>query len=205
LPWTPREGAVVERSDRIRWAKRLRPALLARLYESDARGLRDLELCEEVGSILLARCETFRLVARGEVACPRCGAEFAVARGGESRCPTARCGWQTGHAEYAQSIRNHYAATGRALAAYEVFRRRWPAARGYAEQILLIDQLIHAFHVDVKSGRPVKSVASKLLEGNKKEVVRFLDALSAVDADTKAAWRRRTAGTIDGRLLEPGP
>jgi hypothetical protein len=80
------------------------------------------------------------------------------------------------------------------------FHRRWPGARSYADRILLIDQLIHSFHVDEKTGRPAKSVASKLLEGNKKEVVRFLDALSARDPAAKEAWRRTTAATVDARM-----
>ena len=103
---------------------------------------------------------------------------------------------------YRQSIRDHYAWMGRAVAAYETFHRRWPAGRSYADKILLIDQLIHSFHVDEKTGAPVKSVASKLLEGNKKDVVRFLDELSALEPAAKADWRRTTATTIDARMLK---
>ncbi|MEN8162166.1 MAG: hypothetical protein ABFS41_19000 [Myxococcota bacterium] len=183
--------------EKIRWAKRLRPELLAQLYRSDAAGFRDLELCEEVGSLLLARCETFRRVAAREVVCPACGTVFPVAQRGSSACPGADCDWRTDFRGYQESIRNHYAATGRAIDAYEAFLRGWPGARSYPEKILLIDQLIHAFHFDEKAGRPTKSVASKLFEGNKKDVVRFLDQLSATDPETKAAWRRTVATTID--------
>jgi hypothetical protein len=115
------------------------------------------------------------------------------------------CGWEITHADYWESIRNHYAFTGRAREAYEAFHRRWPEARSYADKILLVvllvDQLIHSFHVDEKTGRPTKSIASKLLEGNKKDVVRFLDELSALDPAAKAEWRRTTAETIDARML----
>ena len=47
-----------ERGDRekIRWAPRLAPRLLERLYASDARGFRDEELCDDVGTRLLERC-----------------------------------------------------------------------------------------------------------------------------------------------------
>ncbi len=189
-------------SEKIRWARRLPPLLLKRLYDADARGFRDLELCEEVGSYLYARCATFHLVARGEVECPRCRAVFAVARRGASRCPAPGCGWETDGAGYRQSLRDHYAWTGRAVAAFETFHRRWPGARSYADKILLIDQLIHSFHVDEKTGASVKSVASKLLEGNKKDVVRFLDELSALDPAAKEEWRRTTAATIDARVLK---
>ena len=114
------------------WAPRLRPQLLRRLYESDARGIQDLELCDEVGMFLFMRCRT------------------------------------------------------------------------YSQKILLIDQLIHQFHIDEKTGQEVKSVASKLFEGNKKAVVRFLDELSACDPDTKQAWRRTVATTIDRRIVDSG-
>ena len=121
-----------------RAGKRLRPALLARLYRSDAEGFQDLELCEEVGSILFARCETFRRVAAREVACPACGTVFRVAQHGASPCPGVRCDWQTDFRGYRESIRNHYAATGRAMDAYETFRQKFsdhPRARVAQEQI----------------------------------------------------------------------
>jgi len=191
--------------EKIRWAARLPPLLLKRLYEADARGFQDLELCEEVGSYLYARCATFQLVLRGEVECPICGTAFEVAKEGKSRCPLEGCGWDTTHGVYWQSIRNHYAWTGRAVDAFTTFHRRYPTARTYQDKILLIDQLIHSFHVDEKTGAPVKSVASKLLEGNKKDVVRFLDELSALDRGAKDDWRRTTATTIDARELRRRP
>jgi hypothetical protein len=69
--------------------------------------------------------------------------------------------------------------------------------------MLLIDQLIHQFHINEKTGAAVKSVASRLFEGNKKAVVRFLDELSARDPDGKQAWRRTMATTIDRRIVDP--
>jgi hypothetical protein len=202
---SPRARLAAPPPAKIRWAPRLRPQLLARLYAADASGLPDEALCEEVGSILLARCETFARVQRGEVVCPACRSGFVVARSGETSCPGESCGWRTDFGIYRESIRRHYAATGRARAAYDEFLRGYPSARSYSAQMLLIDRLIHSFHVDEKTGAPVKSAASKLLEGNKKDVVRFLDALSARDGDAKAAWRETTARTIDARgLARPG-
>jgi hypothetical protein len=194
---------------KIRWAPRLRPQLLKRLYEADAQGIRDLELCDEVGMILYMRCHTYLLVHRGEVACPVCHNVFKV-RGladwrdqSATHCPNEDCAWFTTRATYRQSVHNHYASPGRALDAYRAFYERYPHARTYRAKILLIDQLIHQFHVDEKTGQAVKSVASRLFEGNKKAVVRFLDQLSAQDPDAKQAWRRTMADTID-RHIVPG-
>jgi hypothetical protein len=192
---------------KIHWAPRLRPQLLKRLYEADARGIRDLELCDEVGMTLYMRCHTYLLVQRGEVECPLCRTVFKVHGLGDWRdqskthCPNESCAWFTTRETYRQSVHNHYASPGRALDAYRAFYERYPHARTYQQKILLIDQLIHQFHVEEKTGQAVKSVASRLLEGNKKAVVRFLDQLSARDPDAKQAWRRAMADTIDQHIV----
>lgn len=186
---------------KIRWAARLRPQLLRRLYEHDARGLRDDELCDDVALRLYERCRTLLLVSQRALPCPECATELRVATRGATSCA---CGWSTTWQEYWQSVQNFDASPGRAVEAYRVFVERYPRARGYGEKLVAIDQLIHAFHVDEKSRAAVKSVASKLLEGNKKEVVRFLDALSALDPAEKARWRELMAGTIDARQVHPG-
>lgn len=188
---------------KIRWAARLRPVLLARLYDADAAGIRDEELCNEVGMYLYARCRTFHQVVRSQVTCPRCETEVVVAKDGETPCPRAGCDWFTDFSNYWQSVGNHYAWPGRATEAFESFHQSYPHARTYADKIILIDQLIHRYHVNLQ-GTPGKSVASKLLEGNKKAVVAFLDALSARDSSAKDAWRRHVATTIDARALGDG-
>lgn len=58
--------------------------------------------------------------------------------------------------------------------AFHTFYQQYPSARTYRDKIILIDQLIHSFHIN-QLDSPTKSVASKLLEGNKKTVVRFLE------------------------------
>ena len=192
---------------KICWAPRLRPQLLKRLYDSDAQGFQDLELCDQVGMILYMRCQAYVLVLRHEVQCPVCSTVFKVAGQGDhthqdkTPCSGEGCTWSTTRAAYRQSIHNHYANPGRAVDAFQSFYERYPHARTYRQKILLIDQLIHQFHVDEKTGDAVKSVASRLFEGNKKAVVRFLDELSARDPDTKQAWRRTIATTIDRRMV----
>lgn len=189
---------------RIRWAPRLPPRLLERLYQADAGGLRDTELCEEVGVRLFARCRAFVLVSEWEVECPACRGVFAVARQGRSLCPTTGCAFLTDPTAYRTSLQNHYVYPGRAMDAFRRFFRGYPKTKTYADKILMIDELIHAFHIDEATGTPVKSLASKLLEGNKNEAVQLLDRLSAVDASTKERWRETVAGTIHGRLFGEG-
>lgn len=185
----PAEARMRAHPLKIRWAPRLLPSLLQRLYESDTRGIQDLKLCQEVGLRLWERCRTFALVSNKEVACPNCGTVFRVvqeedvpllAERAEMRvdCPKGGCSWFTTPSTYMQSIANHDAHTGRATRAFEHFYRNYSSSLPYGTQLILIDQLVHSFHLDEQE-RPVKSVAAKLLEGNKKEVVRFLDQLSS--------------------------
>lgn len=187
---------------KIRWAPRLRPQRLKRLYETDAKGIHDINLCDEVGMTLFMRCRTYALVLRREVDCPACRTVFAVAVDGKSHCPTPNCDWHTTLDAYNESVRNHHAWPGRATAAFLTFYDRYPHARTYRQKILLIDQLVHSFHIDEKTGTPTKSVASKLFEGNKKAVVQFLDELSARNLEEKDEWRKTVAETIDGRILQ---
>ncbi len=190
---------------KIRWAPRLPPALLKRLYDSDARGYQDIELCNDVGSTLYSRCRTFALVLEREVDCPECRTVFPVSSQGTSHCPGTGCVWHTTITVYNQSARNYSAYPGRAVDAFSSFYRRYPKTKVYKEKMLLIDQLNHSFHVSEKTGELTKSVASKLLEGNKKAVVRFLDDLSALQPGEKDKWRRTVAGTIDRRALRSEP
>jgi len=186
---------------KIRWASPLPPRLLKRLYDSDAQGFQDLELCDKVGIYLYVRCRTFVLVFQHKVECPDCYTVFNVSARNKSMCPGDGCNWYTTHSTYVQSVRNYNAHPGRAVDAYLTFYQKYPGATTYKEKIVLIDQLVHSFHIDEKKGTPVKSVASKLLEGNKKDVVRFLDELSALHPGDKEKWRRTVAGTIDRRIV----
>ena len=127
---------------KIRWAPRLRPQLLRRLYESDARSLRDEELCDDVALRLYERCRTLLLVARRALPCPECATELRVALRGGASCA---CGWSVTWAEYHQSVRNFDSFPGRAIEAYRVFVERCPKARGYGAKLVAIHQLIHAF------------------------------------------------------------
>ncbi len=188
---------------KIRWAPRLPPALLKRLYDSDARRFQDVELCDEVGRHLYERCRTFVLVHNQEVECPACGQVYGVSRDGTSLCTGNDCKWSTTWLVYQVSVRNHYAHTGRAIDAFSRFFGRYPSASSYKARILLIDQLIHSFHLN-ESQSPTKSVASKLLEGNKTQVVRFLDELSALSSADKERWRQTVSDTIHSRVLRSG-
>lgn len=154
-----------------------------------------------MGLRLYERCLALLRVARRAVLCPECRSELRVATQGTSACGNGSCRWVTTWPEYWESVQRHDASPGRALEAYRAFVAAWPRARDYGAKLIAIDQLVHSFHIEEARNSAVKSVASKLLEGNKKEVVRFLDALSAPDPASKQRWREAMSGTIDARIV----
>jgi hypothetical protein len=64
-----------KREPPVRWAPRLQPTRLKRLYALDAQGILDDELIDEVGSTLYSRCQSILHVSdamNGKVHCPQC-------------------------------------------------------------------------------------------------------------------------------------
>ena len=69
---------------KIRWASRVNPSLIVRLYKSDAAGFQDEKLADEVGCAIIARIEDiFAATASyyghgGNIKCPACGEVMEV-------------------------------------------------------------------------------------------------------------------------------
>jgi hypothetical protein len=93
--------------DDIHWSPRVPKWKLQRLYESEAQGMLDEDLLEDVGITLLLRCEDILAIEeakQGRVRCPRCAQqqrmtmiERAAKNSGDPRnevitCPA--CRWQ---------------------------------------------------------------------------------------------------------------
>jgi hypothetical protein len=194
-----------QNKSQIRWAPLLPFSLVKRLYEAFSKGILDDDLCDEVGIRLYLRCETFILVWENKVACPLCRTVFKVEKEGISYCPQEKCGWYTDFKEYWASIRPYYAWPGRALAAWKEYYENYPGKRTFREKIILIDQLIHSFHIDEKTNLPVKTVASKLFEGKRKVIVQMLDELSGIGNSKKERWREEMLLSIDKGVIEEKP
>lgn len=190
------------KSERIAWSPRIRPVLIKRLYESDALGLQDDELCNDVGFRLYMRCQTVLMVSRNEVACPRCDAIFRIDTSSSEAvtvCPTKDCNWQTTRLEYHQSWSKKRIWGANALPAFEEFYNRLSIALPYREKMVLIDQLIHSFHWSLQQKLPARSAANNLIEGDHDQVVEFLDKLTGIDVDRKSAWRETVQQMIQRR------
>jgi hypothetical protein len=156
---------------------------IRRLYETDAKGIYDEDLIDEVGYGLLARCESFITANRaraGEVPCPECGR--IVRREEVLSCP---CGWELRWADYFKTIQHKQLSGAEpVLKQFRDFVSAFPLARTPQEKVLHIDRLIHGFHRYYKTNGPTRPVAVNLIEGRMSEVVGFLDDLSYGEKST---------------------
>jgi Zn ribbon nucleic-acid-binding protein len=187
------------RDGEIRWAPKTSRAKIRRLYETDAQGIVDEDLIDDVGWMLWQRCESILTVTAahyGRVKCPSCQAiiERLNPWSDNELVVCAACGWQISWAAYHQTYRGKQLFGANAVDVFEAFHRDFPRARAANTKMLLIDQLIHAFHTGLTElGRPV---AANLIEGSLGEVIRFLDALTndgvsaAGLSDSRTTWRR---------------
>jgi hypothetical protein len=184
------------------WAPRVSKKEIHQLYETDAQGIYDLDLINEVGYGLLARCESFITVNRareGEFPCPECGQ--TVRREETLRCP---CGWTLPWANYFKTIQHKQLSGAEpVLEQFQDFVDAFPSARTPQEKMLLIDRLIHGFHYYFKTGGPTRPVAVNLIEGRLSDVVAFLDRLTYGDQstpgmrETYAEWDRNIDANRD--------
>ena len=181
--------------EKIRWAPKVRPERIRRLYERDALGIVDDELIDDVGLALHARCVSIALVNDGRVVCPGCATEFKVARTYRERtkgetpddpervvpCPRTGCGWETTVGRWHQSWRHRELHAGWGLPALRAFAEGYPAATTAQTRMLLVDQLLHTFHQDLRRSTPGRSVAHNLIEGNQRQTLALLDSLAYGD------------------------
>jgi predicted RNA-binding Zn-ribbon protein involved in translation (DUF1610 family) len=187
-------------SEKPRWASKVSQAKLHLLYERDAQGIVDLDLIEEVGWALWERCDSILIVTaahHGQVLCPSC--ETIIERqnpwsdGETIEC--ANCGWRILWAIYHQSYRGKQLFGANAVDVFATYHKAFLRAQTAREKMLLIDQLVHAFHVSLQHGigRPA---AANLIEGSLKDVIDFLDKLTSGEAsaaglsNSRRAWRQ---------------
>ena len=167
---------------RLRWAPKLKRAKLWQLYQTDARGLIDETLIDEVGLTLLARCQSIiRVTEAQEVICPRCQAVIVCPEARWSKqCPIRcqRCDWQATYGQWRHSWRHQDLQGGNAMAAFRAYVEQYPQAKSPQARMLLIDRLINTYHWSIRRQRHHGPAAKQLLQGSTETVLAFLDKLS---------------------------
>jgi predicted RNA-binding Zn-ribbon protein involved in translation (DUF1610 family) len=168
----------------VRWASRVNPALVRRLYESDARGFVDEELIDKVGYALYARCQSILQATEahaGRVICPECGALVIRASTPSDKTAIldcAGCGWRVRWADYFKTFQDKHLVGGGAVAFHAEFVERYRRASSPRDKMLAIDRLIHAFHWELVQ-RPGRSAARELIYAKShQDLLTFLDTLA---------------------------
>lgn len=193
--------------EKISWAPKIRQAKIWQLYQNDALGAVDEALVEDAGFRLFQRCRSIWLVTRCAVECPRCGTEFPLGQPstwkmlpGVQTCPTSGCGWETTAAAWHASWKNRDLLGTAAMQAVETYLHAYPLTRSPEARMVCIDQLIHAFHISLRSGKAGRSFANNLIEGSHDQVVSLLDRLFAVNNGVdKDQWRAEIEGMYNRR------
>ena len=202
----------------VRWARPVRQDKVRRLYETDARGIMDEELIDDVGCALYLRCRSILAVteaAQGRVACPRCSESISRVEKGNSAPSLAErlccigCGWHATWGRYRQTYQGQQLYGAGGLEAFRTFLARFDQAHTAREKLFAIDRLIHSFHYNLSAGAktptPSRPAAANVLEGSLAEVVGFLDRLSHGEAttaemrETRAAYEDRLPSTWAGK------
>lgn len=163
------------------WAPRVTRREIRRLYETDAKGIYDEDLINEVGYGLLARCQSFleaNEARAGKARCANCSAIVAHSCRKEEilRCD---CGWELSWGDYFKTIQHAQLSGGEpVLEQFRIFVSTFQSSRTPQKKTLAIDRLIHGFHWYYKTNGPTRPVAVNLIEGSMSDVVAFLDRLS---------------------------
>jgi hypothetical protein len=166
----------------VRWAPRLRPEKLRRLYATDARGIIDEELLDEVAYALYARCDSILTVTEsiwGQTKCPRCALMITPTEEGQILCP--ECSWQASRTEYHKTWEHQQLNGTNARNVFQEFVRRLPLVKTPQEKMRLIDWLIHQCHYDMKRGTYGRTVAKNLIEGSSRAIRDLLEELAYGD------------------------
>ena len=181
------------------WAPRVTQREIRRLYETDAKGIYDEDLINEVGYALLARCRSFIDAVdatRGKARCPCCSA-VVTHTGGKDELLHCDCGWELTWGEYFRTVQHKQLSGAEpVIEQFRAFIGAFPAARTPQDRTILIDRLIHGFHWYYKTKGPTRPVAINLIEGRLGDVVAFLEKLSQGEngtpglSETFAQWDR---------------
>ncbi len=185
----------------IRWARRVRRDKIRRLYITDAQGIMDEELIDDVACGIYARCEDILTVteaSKGSVKCPCCGnVILRRSRSKEEVIKCNECSWEVTWGAYFQSYHRKQLHGGGAVDVLKDFIRQFPTLRSPQEKMILIDRIIHECHKSRQEGVYTRPVAVNLIAGKMNQIIILLDDLaygagSAPGAkEVYTAWRKR--------------
>jgi hypothetical protein len=200
----------------IKWCKKVPQKLISRLYNQSITGICDDELADEVGWALYARCESIISATNGFekkiLLCFTCRKEIVLVNN-NFNCP---CGFHATWEEFKKSYKGKQLHAANALPIFINYKNNFPKAKTYGEKLICIDILIHSFHIKMSYYRELdnydieneavelnRPTGANLIEGSLKEVILFLDTLSAIpDSQEKARWKKVIGRANGGNIIQ---
>lgn len=122
----------------------------------------------------LNKADTTEQFVKDSIRCHGCGEEL-VGIGDFRQC---KCGHQYSYKEYRRSYRRNNMPTGAAAKVFQEFIRGWEKAKTYQEKIILIDTLLHEFHLSLVSGATHRPVAMNFIDGSRSRVEQIISNLA---------------------------
>ncbi|MDD5934545.1 MAG: hypothetical protein PUC65_03115 [Clostridiales bacterium] len=172
------ESIILEKYNRFRWPKMLDLHKLNQLYMQDAKGIQDDFLVDEIGMTLYLRCkygkEDMERMEKYIIRCHNCDNEIK----GNGDFRQCSCGYQYSYKEYRRSFSKNNMPTGAAAKTFEIFIQKWNIAKTYNEKNILIDHLLHEFHLSLTSGAVHRPVAMNFIDGTRKQVETIINNLA---------------------------
>ena len=178
--------------DKFHWAKRVSRRDILRLYESDAQGLLDEDLLNEVHYAIYVRvCDMFEVREAqqyGRVTCRQCSVPISQpyrmgTHNKQNVLKCDNCGWQVTCGEFYKSYSGKSMLPGSVPELFESYLERFPKAKTPSQKLLLIDWLIHQFHV--MQGVAGKPVGQNVIQGTVDQVRELIETLAYGPGNTQ--------------------
>lgn len=163
----------------FKWAPRLSKNDIYRLYKSEASGLLDEELLDEVGIGFYSRCETIKQVT--ERLCPSCSEVIQGAFDGNNpdrQISCQKCQWISKWKHYHRSYKTDRIHGGRAFKFFLAYLNEYPFCKTARDKMLAIDKLIHYLHEDIDDEGSVTPAAMNLVKGKRNDIREFIESLA---------------------------
>ena len=178
--------------NKFHWVKRVSRRDIQRLYESDAKGLLDEDLLDEVHYAIYVRvCDMFEVREAqqyGRVKCRQCREPVSQpyrmgTRNKNKVLMCEKCGWQVTCGEFYKSYTGKSMLPGSVPELFESYLDRFPKAKTPSQKLLLIDWLIHQFHIH--QGVAGKTVGQNVIQGTGDQVRELIETLAYGPGNTQ--------------------
>ena len=180
---------------KIKWSQRLPLNKLKELYLSQASGLLNEELLDDVAATLYLRCKDIIAVdeaRHGKVRCPFCYANelnevWITANHDETLLKCGEFSKEFSLDEYHRCTKREQLNMGGAGDAFKRFIKEYEQPALPEKRMLQVDRLIHEFHYSLraKPDQPTRSVGPNLLKAKLTEVMVFLNDLSGITGESE--------------------